>query len=67
MMNGPTSFPFPEQASNLAPDVDWIFYTLTAICGSMAFLVMALITGFCIRFRLGSGVLRTGDNSRSFP
>lgn len=48
----------PEQASNLAHDVDWIFYALTALCGAVTLLVFLLITLFCIRYRRGSNVSR---------
>ena len=64
-MNGASSFPFPEQASNLAPGVDWIFYTLTVLCGAMTLLVLVLITLFCIRYRRGSRVSRVIGNPQS--
>jgi cytochrome c oxidase subunit 2 len=67
MMNGWPSFPFPEQASNLAPGVDRIFYALTALCGGTALLVIVVITAFCIRYRRGSRVSRAGGNPRPFP
>ena len=67
MMNTPSSFPFPEQASNLAPGVDWIFYTLTGLCGAMTLLVVTLLTVFCLRYRRGSRASRAGGNPRSLP
>jgi len=48
----------PEQASNLAPEVDWIFCALLALCGAVALLMLALITLFCIRYRRGSKAAR---------
>ena len=66
-MNNSSSFPFPEQASNLAPGVDWIFYTLTALCGAMTLLVVALITLFCVRYRRGSRASRANANPPSLP
>ena len=66
-MNNPSTFPFPEQASNLAPGVDWIFYTLTALCSAMTLLVIVLITLFCFRYRRGSRVSRVVRNPQSLP
>ncbi len=57
------SFFFPEQASNLAREVDWIFYALTALCGAVTLLVFVLIMFFCIRYRQGSKASR-GDKPR---
>jgi cytochrome c oxidase subunit 2 len=54
------SFLFPEQASNLAPEVDRIFFALVALCGAVTFLVLALIVFFCIRYRRGSKASRAG-------
>jgi cytochrome c oxidase subunit 2 len=67
MMNSLSSFLFPPQASNLAREVDWIFYTLTALCGAMTLLVLALVTLFCVRYRRGSPVSRARGRPGSLP
>ena len=38
-MHGLISTLFPQQASNLAPGVDSIFFALVALCGGMTLLV----------------------------
>jgi cytochrome c oxidase subunit 2 len=50
---------FPEQASNLAPQVDHIFFALLALCSTVAFLVLLVAIFFCIRYRRGSKADRT--------
>ncbi len=45
---------FPESASNLAPQVDHIYFALLVLCGAVTFLVFAAILFFCIRYRRGS-------------
>ncbi len=50
---------FPEQASNLAPQVDHIYFALLAICSLVAFLIFFVALIFCIRYRRGSRVDRT--------
>jgi heme/copper-type cytochrome/quinol oxidase subunit 2 len=44
------SFIFPDQASNLAPSVDAIFFALLALCAFIALLVFVLALFFCLRF-----------------
>jgi cytochrome c oxidase subunit 2 len=66
-MSGLSSLFLPAEASNLAPEVDRIIYTLIALCGAMTLLVLVLITLFCIRYRRGSRVSRAGGNPRSLP
>jgi cytochrome c oxidase subunit 2 len=58
------SFFLPE-ASNLAPEVDRIFFALVALCGAVTFLVMALIIFFGIRYRRGSKASRAGKKLSS--
>src|SRR5882724_5837389 len=55
-----------EQASNIAPEMDWIFYALLILCGAITLLVVFLITVFCIRYRRGSNASRAG-NAPSLP
>lgn len=50
---------FPQQASNLAPEVDHLFFALLALCGAVAFLVCVVALFFCIRYRRGSRADRT--------
>ena len=50
---------FPESASNLAPQVDHIYFALLALCGVVAFLIFLVAIFFCIRYRRGSKVDRT--------
>lgn len=61
------SFLIPAQASNLAPGVDRIFYSLIALCGGVALLVAIVAVFFCVRYRSGSKVSRAGGNPNSFP
>ncbi|MDB6040341.1 MAG: cytochrome c oxidase, subunit, partial [Verrucomicrobiales bacterium] len=61
------SFLIPAQASNLAPGVDRLFYSLIALCGGVALLVAIVSVFFCIRYRSGSKVSRAGGNPNSFP
>jgi cytochrome c oxidase subunit 2 len=56
-----------EQASNLAPGVDRLFYSLVALCGGVAFLVAASALFFCVRYRRGSKASRAGGNPNPFP
>jgi len=57
-MHGVLSFFTDEGASNLAREVDWIFWGLTALCGAVTLLVFVLIVVFGIRYRRGSGASR---------
>jgi cytochrome c oxidase subunit 2 len=50
---------FPEQASNLAPQVDHIYFALLAVCSLVAFLIFFVALIFCIRYRRASRVDRT--------
>src|SRR5204862_1332666 len=50
---------FPDQASNFAPQVDYIFFALLALCGAVAFLILIVALFFCIRYRRGSKADRT--------
>jgi cytochrome c oxidase subunit 2 len=45
---------FPEEASNLAPQVDAIFWTLTAVSAFMTLGLFVVITSFLIRYRHNS-------------
>ncbi|MBV9298838.1 MAG: cytochrome c oxidase subunit II [Verrucomicrobia bacterium] len=53
------SFIFPDQASNLAPSVDAIFFALVVLCSVITLLVFVVALFFCVRFRRGSKVDRT--------
>ena len=64
-MHGLISSLFPESASNLAPEVDRIFFALVALCGAVTFLVMALIIFFGVRYRRGSKASRAGKKLSS--
>jgi cytochrome c oxidase subunit 2 len=50
---------FPPQASNLAPQVDHVYFALLALCSTVAFLILIVALFFCIRYRRGSRVDRT--------
>lgn len=41
---------FPEQASSVAREVDWLFFFICAVTGSMATLVAVLLIAFSFRF-----------------
>jgi cytochrome c oxidase subunit 2 len=41
---------FPEQASTVAREVDWLFFFFCAVCGGMAALVAALLIAFSFRY-----------------
>ena len=56
---------FPEQASNLAPQVDHIYLTLLGLCSAVAFLIFLVATFFCIRYRRGSKADRTPPKKSS--
>lgn len=45
---------FPERASNLAGQVDAVFYTLVTVCGLITLLIAAAIVIFGVRYRHGS-------------
>src|SRR5438270_695130 len=46
---------YPAQASTTANQVDWLFFFLVAVCGSVGLLVAVLIIYFCIRYRRRPG------------
>lgn len=50
----------PERASNFAPEMDALFYTLTALTVIFTVLVGALVLFFAIRYRKGSKAKRSG-------
>jgi cytochrome c oxidase subunit 2 len=50
---------FPEQASNLAPQVDQVYFALLALCGAVAFGIFVVALFFCVRYRRGSKADRT--------
>jgi cytochrome c oxidase subunit 2 len=50
---------FPSQASNLAPQVDYIYFALLALCSAVALGVLLVALFFCVRYRRGSGADRT--------
>jgi cytochrome c oxidase subunit 2 len=58
---------FPPSASNLAPQVDHLFFALLALCGAVAIGVCLAISYFCIRYRRGSRADRTPPKYRQGP
>lgn len=58
---------FPRSASNLAPNVDHIFFALLALCGTVALLICLAILFFCIRYRRGSSADRSPPKWRQRP
>ncbi|MFL6514583.1 MAG: cytochrome c oxidase subunit II [Chthoniobacterales bacterium] len=50
---------FPASASNMAPQVDHIYFALLALCSLVAFGVLFVGLFFCIRYRRGSSADRT--------
>ncbi len=58
---------FPSSASNMAPQVDHIYFALLALCGTVALLICLTIVFFCIRYRRGSGADRTPPTWRQRP
>jgi cytochrome c oxidase subunit 2 len=53
------SYIFPDQASNLAPSVDAIYFALLGLSTFIILLVFSLALFFCLRFRRGSKADRT--------
>ncbi len=47
-----------EGPSNLALEVDWLFWALTALCGAVTLLVFVLVVLFSIRYRRGTRASR---------
>src|ERR1700750_2643232 len=58
---------FPSQASNLAPQVDRIYFSLLALCGAVALLICLAILWCCLRYRRGSPADRTPPKWRQRP
>ena len=46
---------FPEQASNLAPEVDSLYFFVTAVAALFALLVVVFIMYFAIKYRDPTG------------
>jgi cytochrome c oxidase subunit 2 len=46
---------YPEQASTTATHVDWLFYFLTGVTGSVGLLVAVLLIYFSVRYRRRAG------------
>lgn len=44
-------WPYPEQASSLAGEVDALFWTLTAVTGAVTLLIAFLLVFFSVRYR----------------
>jgi cytochrome c oxidase subunit 2 len=55
------SFWLPEQASTLAPGVDWAFYFVYWVSAFFAVLITALIVLFAVRYRRREGVREKAD------
>jgi cytochrome c oxidase subunit 2 len=55
-----------EQASSLAPGVDWLFYSLAVLCGGVVLLVAGAALFFCVRYRRGSKASRADGNPNPF-
>lgn len=51
----------PERASNLASEVDALFYGLLILCGLVTLGVCAAISWFCLRYRRGSKATRQAE------
>ncbi len=54
---------WPEEASTVARQVDFLLYFLVAICGAVGTLVAALLVYFCVRYRRRHG--ETGNPPRT--
>ena len=46
---------FPEQASNFAPEVDTLYFFVTAVTAFVALLVVVLVTIFAVMYRDRTG------------
>ncbi len=55
---------FPSSASNLAPQVDHIYFALLLLCSVLALGVFAVALIFCVRYRRGSRANRTQPRGR---
>jgi cytochrome c oxidase subunit II len=53
------SYIFPDQASNLSPSVDAIYFALLGLSSFITLLVFVVALFFCVRFRRGSKADRT--------
>jgi len=58
---------FPEQASNLAPEVDNLYFFVLAVTGFFALLVAALVVIFAIKYRDETGQKVGADIHGSIP
>ncbi|HET9580480.1 MAG TPA: cytochrome c oxidase subunit II transmembrane domain-containing protein, partial [Usitatibacter sp.] len=58
---------FLPQASDSAARVDAIFFTVLAVTGLVALAIFVLIFVFCLRYRRGANVDRSGAPSRFLP
>lgn len=51
----------PERASDLAVEVDALFYGMVVLCGLVTLAVCAAVLLFCFRYRRGSGARREAE------
>ncbi|TPJ14359.1 cytochrome c oxidase subunit II [Mesorhizobium sp. B2-7-3] len=65
-MSGGIQF-LPPEASSLAPQVDWLFYTLLAFSGGLGLFLTALVIGYAVKYRAGSSADRSGRVARNTP
>lgn len=49
------TFWLPEQASTVAPKVDWLFYFILYLCYFFFFLIVVMMLGFVIKYRKRPG------------
>ena len=56
---------FPESASTLADDVDWLVLALTGFSGLLVLVLTGLVIRFTVRYRKGSNVSRVGPRRGS--
>jgi cytochrome c oxidase subunit 2 len=56
---------FLPEASSLAPQIDWLFWSMIALCAAVAVGVFIAIVFYCIRYRRGSPADRSGRRKQS--
>ncbi len=58
---------FPEQASNFAPEVDNLYFFVTAVTAGVALLIVVLVLVFAVKYRDKTGEKVGASIHRSRP
>jgi cytochrome c oxidase subunit 2 len=57
----------PEEASSIAPSIDFLFYALLAFSFALGIFLSALVIGYSVKYRAGSSADRSGERMRHLP